>query len=61
VHGALGYDMDRFIRDCAHLFHDRQLRGHLSLFFCTKFFRQCVNIVSQCVLASIIEENSIGR
>ncbi len=23
VHGALGHDMDHFIKECAHLFHDR--------------------------------------
>jgi hypothetical protein len=23
VHGAPGRDMDRFIKECAHLFHDR--------------------------------------
>jgi len=34
VHGAPMCDMDHFIRECAHLFNDRQSRGHLSLFFC---------------------------
>ncbi len=33
VYGAFGHDMDRFIRECARLFHDRQLKGHLSFFF----------------------------
>jgi len=33
VHDAFGCDMNRFIRECAHLFHDRQLKGHLSLSF----------------------------
>jgi hypothetical protein len=28
VHGTLGQDMDRFIKECAHLFHDRQLGNH---------------------------------
>jgi hypothetical protein len=23
VHGALGHDMDRFIKDCAYLFHGK--------------------------------------
>ncbi len=23
VHGALGHDMDHFIRECAHVFHDK--------------------------------------
>ncbi len=39
VHRALGHDMDHFIRECAHLFHDRQSKGHLSLSFCIQFFR----------------------
>jgi hypothetical protein len=34
VHDALERDMDCFIRECVHLFHDRQSRGHLSLPFC---------------------------
>jgi hypothetical protein len=34
VHNALGCDVDRFIRDCAYLFHDKQSRCHLSLSFC---------------------------
>jgi hypothetical protein len=29
--------MNRFIKECAHLFHDRQPRGHLSLSFCNQF------------------------
>jgi hypothetical protein len=33
MHGAPGRDMDRFIRERAHLFHNRQSRGHLSLSF----------------------------
>jgi len=45
--------MDHFIKECARFFHDRQLGGHLSFFI--KFFRQCVSIVFQCVLASAIE------
>jgi hypothetical protein len=34
VHGALGRDMDHFISECTHFFHNRWLGGHLSLFFC---------------------------
>jgi hypothetical protein len=48
--------MDRFIRECAHIFHDKQLRGHLSLSFCIQFFKQRVNIAFQCALAFAIEE-----
>jgi hypothetical protein len=33
VHNALGRDMDRFIRKCVHLFHDRRSKGHLFLSF----------------------------
>ncbi len=33
VHGALECDMDRFIKKCVHLSHDRLLGGHLSLSF----------------------------
>jgi len=39
VHDAPERDMDRFIRECAHLFHDRKSKGHLSLSFCIQFFR----------------------
>jgi len=34
VHDAPRRDMDCFIEECVHLFHDRQLRGYVSLFFC---------------------------
>jgi hypothetical protein len=39
VHGAPRCDMDRFIRECAYLFHDRWSKGHLSLSFCIQFFK----------------------
>jgi len=55
VHNAIECDMDRFIKECARLFHNKQLRGHLSLFFCIHFFKQCVSIVLQDALASTIE------
>jgi hypothetical protein len=55
VHGAPIYDMDPFIRECAYLFHDRQLRGHLSLSFSIQFFKQCASIVFQHVLAFAIK------
>jgi hypothetical protein len=55
VHGASRCDMDCFIKECVHLFHNKQLKSHLSLFFCIQFFNQLVNIVIQHVLASIIE------
>ncbi len=44
VHCALGHDVDCFIKECVHLFHDRQLKGHLSLSFCIQFFKQRVSV-----------------
>ncbi len=55
VHGTLERDIDRFIKECARLFHDRQSGGYLSLFFCIQIFTQCVNIAFQHALASAIE------
>jgi len=55
VHGAPGCDMDCFIKECARLFDDRQLGGHLSLSFCILFFMEHVNIALQHVLAFAIE------
>ncbi len=37
VHNTAGHDMDHFIKECAHLSHDRWLRGHLSLSFAFNF------------------------
>jgi hypothetical protein len=59
VHGTLRCDMNHFIRECACLFHDRQLKGHLSLFFCIRFFNQCVNIAFQHALASTIKKKRL--
>ncbi len=62
VHDALGRDMDRFIKESACLFHDRQLGGHLSLFFCIQFFKQCVSIVFLvCFNFYYKKENCIDR
>jgi len=44
VHGALGQDMDHFIKECIRLFHDRKSSSHLSLSFCIQFFKQRVSI-----------------
>jgi hypothetical protein len=55
VHNTFEHDIDHYIRECACLFHDRQSRGHLSLFFCIQFFKQRVSITLQCVLAFIIK------
>jgi hypothetical protein len=55
VHGPLGHVMDCFIMESIRFFHDRQLKGHLSLFFFIQFFKQCVNIVLYHVLAFAIK------
>jgi hypothetical protein len=47
VHNTLGHDMDHFIKECVHLFHDRWLKSHFSLFCCIQFFRQHVSIIFQ--------------
>jgi hypothetical protein len=39
VHGTPEHDMDHFIKDYAHLFHDKQLGGHLSLSFSIQIFK----------------------
>jgi hypothetical protein len=54
VHDAPRHDMDYFIKECACLFHDRQLKGHLSLYFYIHFFRQRISIALQSVLTSTI-------
>jgi len=40
VHSAPMHDMDHFLKECAHLFHNRRSRGYLSSSFCIQFFRQ---------------------
>jgi hypothetical protein len=52
-------DMNCFIKECAHLFHDKGSRGHLSLSFCIQFFKQHVSITFQRVLAYVIERAQI--
>jgi len=55
LHDALGHDMDHFIKERARLFHDRQSKDNLSLFFYIQFFKQCVSITFQCALTFTIE------
>jgi hypothetical protein len=55
VHDTTGCDMNHFIKECARLFHNRQSRGHLSLFFCIQFFTQHVSIALQHALPFTIE------
>jgi hypothetical protein len=50
--------MDHFIKECARLFHNRLLGGHLSLSFYIQFFRQHVNIALQCALTFVIKKRS---
>jgi hypothetical protein len=59
VHGAPERDMDCFIRECIHLFHNRQSRGHLSLSFCIQFFKHCVCNALQHALAFAIEKKIV--
>jgi hypothetical protein len=56
VHGTEERGMDRFIKKCFCLYHDRQLKGHLSLYFCIQFFKQRVSIAFYRALASIIKK-----
>jgi hypothetical protein len=56
VHGTPMHDMNRFIKECAHFFHDKQMRGHLSLSFCIQFFKQHVSIGLKCVLTFAMEK-----
>jgi hypothetical protein len=57
VHDAPKCDMDCFISECACLFHNKQLRAHLSLSVYIQFFKQHVSIAFQHVLTSIIKTN----
>jgi hypothetical protein len=47
--------MDNFIKEFVRLFHDRQSRDNLLLFFHIQFLKQCVNIVFQRALTSTIK------
>jgi hypothetical protein len=59
VHDTLKYDMDRFIKECVCLFHNKQLRNYLSLYFCIQFFKH-VNIVLQSALTFTIEKKIVS-
>jgi len=59
VYDILGRDMDFFIRECARLFHDKLLGGHLSFSFCIQFFKQCVSITLQHALTLGIERKIV--
>jgi hypothetical protein len=55
VHDIFEHDIDHFIKECAHLFHNRRFEGHLSLSFCIQLFKWCVSIVFQSALTSTIK------
>ncbi len=59
VHDAHGCNMDCFIKECAHLFHNRESNIHLSLSFCIQFFRQYISIDFLCPLTSIIKKKIV--
>jgi hypothetical protein len=59
VQSASERDMDRFVKECAYLFHDKQLEGHWSLSFCIQFFRQHVSIDVWCALVSTIKRKIV--
>ncbi len=59
VHNTPRCDMDRFIKECAYLFHDKRSGGHLYLSFNIQFSRQHVNISFQCALTSTIERKIV--
>jgi len=59
VYNIFKRDMDHFIKECACFFHDRRSKGHLSLYFCIQFSRQCINISFQHALASTIERKIV--
>jgi hypothetical protein len=59
VHGTPVRDMDRFIMECACLFHGRQSGGHLSLLFCILFFKRCAGIALQHALDSAIDRKVV--
>jgi hypothetical protein len=54
VHNTLEHDMDCFIKECAHLFHERSF----ILFFCIQLFKHRVNIAFQHALASTTEKKT---
>jgi hypothetical protein len=54
-------DMDCFVRECVCLFHNKQSKGHLSLFFGIQFFRQRVSFALQCALVFVIDRRLFWR
>jgi hypothetical protein len=59
VHDAPRCDMDCFIKECAYLFHDKWLKGHLSLSFWIQFLKQHVIITLQHALTYVIKKKIV--
>jgi hypothetical protein len=55
VYNTFEHDINHFIKECVHLFHNKQLEGNLSLCFCIQIFRKSVNIAFQLALTSPIK------
>jgi hypothetical protein len=53
------HNMYPFIKECACLFHSRQLGSHLSLYFNIQFFKYCVSIALQHVLIFTIKRKIV--
>jgi len=60
VHDALWHDIDCFINECAHLFHNRRSSGHLFLSFYIQVFKKHFNIVFQHVYPLLHRERLVG-
>ncbi len=50
------HDMDCFIKECVHSFHNKQSRGYLSLSFLHLIFQQCVIIAFHHALTYAIKK-----
>ncbi len=59
VHDTPERDMNCFIKECAHLFHDKQSCSHLSLYFYIQFFKQHVSITPLRALTFVIERKIV--
>jgi hypothetical protein len=59
VHDTPKHDINHFIRECAHFFHDKWSWGHLSLSFYIQFFKQHVSIIPRRALTSVIERKIV--
>ncbi len=61
VHNMFRHDMDCFIRECVHLFHDKQSRGYLSLSLLHLIFQaMCQYCFSACFNLCYRKKDCIG-